>query len=557
LAHANQNGTYLDYTGFMSAGHLKERYPEKCFNGQNNFHFGWFSDRTLQLTNIKSAVPVTLASFVDYKLLEDSSDVVLIAIDETYFLQFNRAKRFNRGVEEKVDQVTIVEDTGGGTELLAGIDHANPLFEIKNYHGRSSLSILVCQMAIGATNSVDRALLSISLDGSGSCPIKTEVPSQVPSFKPTPKPTPVPTPKPTLAPTWKPTVPPTPKPTPVPTPKPTPKPTLAPTVRPTSVPTPKPTPTPAPTEHPTLAPTPKPTPAPTSKPTLVPTLKPTPNPTPKPILAPTPKPAVAPTPKPSLAPTPKPTPTPAPTVEPSLSPSWLPSSPSSQTVPIVNPSVDPEEMVSTPAPSQFPLSEKPTTDPTAFPSKLISTFDPSEEPNTTPSEPILLIAPTQNPSMYTNRPSESPSDLPTLSASQEPTGSDSPSNGRSASYDLSAILDFSRMELRSSDQRMDSDSVLFLKKINSNAIQVGDPNVFSREPTAQKSVHAALERVQDLGPQNDLTIQENKDLLRRKPFRFDSANIETFSFLGESVRAATKVFERSEQRPNIFDANGQ
>lgn len=40
LNHANENGDYLDYTSYMSAGHYEEGYPRKCFNGQNHHHLG-------------------------------------------------------------------------------------------------------------------------------------------------------------------------------------------------------------------------------------------------------------------------------------------------------------------------------------------------------------------------------------------------------------------------------------------------------------------------------------------------------------------------------------
>jgi hypothetical protein len=96
LSHANENGNYLDYTSYMSAGHYTEKYPRKCFNGGNHYRLGWFSDRTLNLENVDLPVLVDLASFVDYRLLSGSTNgVVLVSIDERYFLQFNQAKDYN------------------------------------------------------------------------------------------------------------------------------------------------------------------------------------------------------------------------------------------------------------------------------------------------------------------------------------------------------------------------------------------------------------------------------------------------------------------------------
>jgi hypothetical protein len=115
----------------MSAGHFKERYPQKCFNGQNNYHLGWFSDRTMLSEDIDEPATVNLASLVDYRQLDYESDfVVLISIDQRCFLQFNQDKSFNWEVEEKQNQITIVENLGGGTEMLAGIDMDTPTFKI-------------------------------------------------------------------------------------------------------------------------------------------------------------------------------------------------------------------------------------------------------------------------------------------------------------------------------------------------------------------------------------------------------------------------------------------
>lgn len=574
----------------MSAGHSQERYPEKCFNGQNNFHFGWFSDRTLQLKKIQSAFAVTLASFVDYEFLENSSDVVIIAIDEKYFLQFNRAKSFNRGTEEHIDEVTIVEDTGGGTELLVGLDRENPFFEMKKYRGKSSLSILVCDMFIGTENSVDRVVLSISLDSSGSCPINTEAPPQrpprsptstvAPTSKPTPAPTTKPTPAPTAKPTAVPTLRPTPAPTPIPTPAPTPIPTPASTSRPTRAPTPIPTPlpilipTPAPSLKPTPAPTPKPSPAPTPKqappdpiPANINTLTPTPSPTAKPTPAPTPKPTRAPTPRLTRNPTVKPTDVPS--VDPTVALSQAPTI--NKPVPSFHFTDDQSmtpSIATTSLPSETPFPIKPTNaaseEPTEFPTEIpSSTLDPSAGPTTgTSSEGTnLSIEPTQNPTRVSNN---RPSELPSLFHSNEPPGG-APSRGFPNPLNVSVILELSRLDLSRkqlrgrNDNKTDSESALFLQRMKNNTIPaMEDVNVFSREPIVRRSVQTALERLQGLGPETNAVEERNNDLLLRKPFPWNGANGEPFSVFAESVRNATALLKRRPQRsPNIFDATRQ
>jgi hypothetical protein len=145
LLHANENGDYLDYTSYMSAGSAREFYPQKCFNGQNHWHLGWFNENTLSLYNITEPVTVKLRSFIDYRTLQaDSDEPVLISIDDEFFLQYNEASSFNFETQEKADQVTIVQLLDGGTEMLAGIDEVERLYFLNDEYGNMQMIVLVC-----------------------------------------------------------------------------------------------------------------------------------------------------------------------------------------------------------------------------------------------------------------------------------------------------------------------------------------------------------------------------------------------------------------------------
>jgi hypothetical protein len=105
---------------------------------------------------------------VDYDVLTSESEAqyVLIALDDRYFLQFNRAKFHNAGTGENLNQVTLVEATGSGSELLTGLDTANNRFEIPNVvnGSQSKLVFDVCDMILGNDDGPDRVILSIALD---------------------------------------------------------------------------------------------------------------------------------------------------------------------------------------------------------------------------------------------------------------------------------------------------------------------------------------------------------------------------------------------------------
>jgi hypothetical protein len=167
LAHANQHGfKYQDRTGYMGSSQRRLEGPQKCFNSQNHWHLGWFRDRTWQASNFQVQEIVELASFVDYALLsvEQTDYPVLVDLEQTYFLQFNRAKYHNAGTGQNPNQVILVQAVQGGTELLAGLDLEHHRFEIPNFLGTSSTLVIdVCDMIVGA-NATDRVVLSIGLD---------------------------------------------------------------------------------------------------------------------------------------------------------------------------------------------------------------------------------------------------------------------------------------------------------------------------------------------------------------------------------------------------------
>jgi len=226
--------------------------PSMCFNGHKNYLLGWYADRTITFYPDK-AWSGLLYAFVDYNRTPEGSFVVVRVRD--LYLQYNRARRFNSGTQERKNQVTITRGPSADSQssLLGGIalgtSATSDVFRVPNFVGTGhSLVIEACEQHYGPP---DYVRLSIYLDNGtqkSTC------------LAPTPRPSKAMSP---LPPTLRPTASPTPQPTRAPTPKPTTlKPTLKPTVKPTAFPTSRPT------QKPTLAPTPKPTVAPTPKPTF-------------------------------------------------------------------------------------------------------------------------------------------------------------------------------------------------------------------------------------------------------------------------------------------------
>jgi hypothetical protein len=156
--------------------------------------FQWYMDRhhaVLDVLHTGNQV-MHLAAFVDYDILVTSTQqlsdnqplVVIINIDNTYFINYNRAKKFNIDTEHQKDQVTIIQPVEGGTNSLMGLTPGSgDIYEVVNYKNSGRrLVIEACRTKTSDTSSipsisrnrhnsgddmtVDIAIVSIAMDQS-------------------------------------------------------------------------------------------------------------------------------------------------------------------------------------------------------------------------------------------------------------------------------------------------------------------------------------------------------------------------------------------------------
>lgn len=146
----------------MSASYKNSDWPKKCFNGQNNDHFGWYSDKQLKFDPLtEGGKLVQLASFVDYA--KASGAYVNIAISGKYYLQYNVAEGFNVNTQDKANQVTLTEKYSSGSNLITGLSPGNE-WKISNFNSSGkTLLIRACGSGSG-TNGAKTMLMSIAFD---------------------------------------------------------------------------------------------------------------------------------------------------------------------------------------------------------------------------------------------------------------------------------------------------------------------------------------------------------------------------------------------------------
>lgn len=136
--------------------------PQRCYNGQNHWHLGWYADKALLLP-IKEPRIYTLAAFVDYDKTDDN--VLIFVENANVYLQFNRAKDFNKETGEYADMLTIVIETEDGTDELAGLNTTHSLYSVEVDH--EILVIEVCQVLISEDEEdVDVVYVSIGANAS-------------------------------------------------------------------------------------------------------------------------------------------------------------------------------------------------------------------------------------------------------------------------------------------------------------------------------------------------------------------------------------------------------
>jgi hypothetical protein len=447
LNHADGiNDPFGDITSHMGRSLLDMDFPIKCFNAQNHWQLGWYSDRSITI-NPNVSQKVKILGFVDYKKAIQGQDFVVAKVGENLYLQFNRAKLHNIDTEEAEDKLVIIVDKGGvlGTTLVAELDDDNTVYTNNNFESSGKqLNVEVCRTVIGSTDDdIDWMEVSIGygpsvcgaqLLGASAEPEPSPQPSLKPSLRPTDKPTRQPSYQPSSQPTSQPSSQPTSQPSSQPTSQPSSQPSHQPSSQPTSQPSSQPSsqptsqpssskPSSSPSSQPTSQPSSSPQPSSSHQPSSQPTSSPSSRPTSQPSLQPTSQPSSQPSQQPSSLPTSQPSSQPSqqpssqPTSQPSSLPSQQPSSlPTSQpsSLPTSQPSSVPTSQPSslpTPQPTSLPTSQ-PSSLPTSQPSSLPS-HQPSSQPTSQPSS-----LPTSQPS---SQPSHQPSSQPTSQPSSQPT----------------------------------------------------------------------------------------------------------------------------------------
>ena len=157
-----------DTTGYLGLSTRSAEAPLRCFNGLKNHQMGWYSDHEAKVVPAKHGTQtINLAAFAD---ISKTTELVLLNVADTYFVQYNRAKGMNVGTGEKLNQVTITTKYSQGSKAVAGLASGD------TFSG-NGLTIKACRTE-KAESDVDSMVVSIGL-GNVNCSAVVQKPPPV------------------------------------------------------------------------------------------------------------------------------------------------------------------------------------------------------------------------------------------------------------------------------------------------------------------------------------------------------------------------------------------
>jgi Gametolysin peptidase M11 len=169
LRHSGKGDSqpYADRTGYMGVSTPIAWAPQKCYNAAQHWQLGWYSEHQWSLVNqdISSPRLISLAAFPDHQKVSPSQYAILLQVTDNIYLQFNRAKSYNRGTDMMPDQVVVIRDDQDKTVVLAGLDMTT-----QNSLRLASVAIQVCSLNINSSDEsgVDFAVVAVAASDNGA-----------------------------------------------------------------------------------------------------------------------------------------------------------------------------------------------------------------------------------------------------------------------------------------------------------------------------------------------------------------------------------------------------
>jgi hypothetical protein len=155
-------------SGAIIGVHDKVNFPKQCYNAQNHWQLGWYSQDTMKTVEPGSTVTtvVKVVAFADHELATSTLDQILVQAGGDLYMQYNRAKGFNADTYEYQDKLVIVSWTQAGTWIQATLDETDSVYTRQ----QDNLRVEVCDQVYAANaNRPDYLVVAIGYGTNSIC----------------------------------------------------------------------------------------------------------------------------------------------------------------------------------------------------------------------------------------------------------------------------------------------------------------------------------------------------------------------------------------------------
>jgi len=167
LGHAGWGPTarYGDFSSMMSSTGREPQHhgPLRCFNGAESDELGWFDSRSVKAKAKSHSEVVEISAFSEETshTLRSRHIPLLVDIDESAYLVYNKASNFNADTLLFKDSVTVTVKKNGSTDMLGAVKAGGVDLTIPNFQGgNETLRIRACEHVEGENGVPDHMIVS-------------------------------------------------------------------------------------------------------------------------------------------------------------------------------------------------------------------------------------------------------------------------------------------------------------------------------------------------------------------------------------------------------------
>lgn len=151
----------------MIGYHDQIGFPAMCYNAENLWSLGWYSDRAIETDLYKPSL-LKVAAFVDYDKTTAGEEYAVVKSGNIY-VSYNRAKGMNEDTYEYKDNLILYQGMKEGSYLFSALSYPNKRIYRRTFP-QGDFHTEICDQVFGDDRTTpDYLLVSIGF-GDSLCP---------------------------------------------------------------------------------------------------------------------------------------------------------------------------------------------------------------------------------------------------------------------------------------------------------------------------------------------------------------------------------------------------